>query len=171
MCLTPSNCRTAIDNLGTLTSKGSRNHEADLRSRTTLVGVSNRRGRRPHARPKPVLQNVKVEASKDGVLLLATDLEIGVRINTPGIDVESPGTALLSIEHFGPILRESNDSRLFLETTPQGTVVKGERSEFRLPSANPDEFPAVTQFTEGEISRSARPAVPRAGPPHAVRHR
>jgi DNA polymerase-3 subunit beta len=104
----------------------------------------------PTRSPKPVLQNVKVEATKDGVLLLATDLEIGVRINTPGIDVEAPGTALLSIEHFGPILRESNDSRLFLETTPQGTVVKGERSEFRLPSANPDEFPAVTQFTEGK---------------------
>src|SRR5437899_2337766 len=34
----------------------------------------------PSRSPKPVLQNVKIEAAKEGVMLLATDLEVGIRI-------------------------------------------------------------------------------------------
>src|ERR1700691_6051046 len=87
----------------------------------------------PTRSPKPILQNVKIEAAKEGVILLATDLEIGIRIQVAGMEVESPGAALLSINRFGSILREcSGDARLFLETTQSGTLVRGERSEFRL---------------------------------------
>ena len=104
----------------------------------------------PARSPKPVLQNVKLEASKEGVILLATDLEVGVRIQAVGIEVEKPGVALLSVERFGQILRESTDSQLYLETTAQGTVVKGERSEFKLPSADPNEFPSVAEFNDAK---------------------
>lgn len=105
----------------------------------------------PSRSPKPVLQNVKIEATKEGVVLLATDLEVGIRINVPGIEVDKPGTALLPISRVGPILRESgSDSKLLIETNPQGTVIKGERSEFKLQSENPDEFPSVAAFTDGK---------------------
>ena len=104
----------------------------------------------PLRSPKPILQNVKLEATKEGVVLLATDLEIGVRIQVPGIEVEKPGAVLLSIGRFGQILRECSDNQLYLETTQSGTQVRGERSEFKLPSENPEEFPTVTQFTEGK---------------------
>ena len=67
------------------------------------------------------------------------------------MEVDAPGTALLSISRFGSILREcSGDARLFLETTQSGTLVRGERSEFRLPGENPEEFPTVTPFSEGK---------------------
>ena len=49
---------------------------------------------------------------------------------------------------FGSILRESSDERLRIETDAQATIVRGERSEFRLPAENPHEFPAVADFTE-----------------------
>ncbi len=105
----------------------------------------------PARSPKPVLQNIKLEATKEATVLLATDLEISIRIDVGGMEVETPGAALLPIGRIGPILRESgSDARLVLETTAQGTVVKGERSEFKLPAENPDEFPAVTAFTEGK---------------------
>jgi DNA polymerase-3 subunit beta len=105
----------------------------------------------PTRSPKPILRNVKIEAAKEAVILVATDLEIGIRIQVPGMEVEAPGTALLSIDRFGSILREcSADSRLFLETTQSGTLVRGERSEFRLPGENPEEYPSVTPFSEGK---------------------
>ncbi len=104
----------------------------------------------PARSPKPVLQNVKIEATKEGVMLLATDLEVGIRITVPGIEVDKPGSALLPISRVGPILRESRDSKLLIETNQQGTVVKGERSEFKLPAENPDEFPTVAAFTDGK---------------------
>ncbi len=111
----------------------------------------------PARSPKPVLQTVKLEATKESVMLLATDLEIGIRIKVEGVEVEAPGNVLLPVVHFGSILRESGgDSRLLIETTNSGATVKGERSEFRLQSLNPDEFPSVTQFTEGKYHEVPR---------------
>ena len=41
----------------------------------------------PVRSPKPILQNVKLEVSKDAAILMATDLEIGIRI---AVDRKSP---------------------------------------------------------------------------------
>jgi DNA polymerase-3 subunit beta len=104
----------------------------------------------PLRSPKAILQNVKLEATEQGTTLTATDLEIGVRIVVPGIDVESPGTVVLPIGRFGMILRESTDEKLRLESDSQGTLVRGERSEFNLASENPEEFPVVASFNEAK---------------------
>jgi DNA polymerase III subunit beta len=98
--------------------------------------------------PKPILQNIKLEVSDKSAILLATDLEIGIRIQVPGIQVQVPGSAILPLGRFGSILRESSDEMLHLESDGQGTLVRGERSEFKLPSENPQEFPAVADFNE-----------------------
>lgn len=102
----------------------------------------------PARSPKPILQNVKLEVGKDGAVLTATDLEVGVRTTVAGVTADAPGSALLSTQRFGQILRESGDAILKIETDGRSTIVRGERSEFRLPAENPDEFPAVAQFTE-----------------------
>ncbi|HEX4150124.1 MAG TPA: DNA polymerase III subunit beta, partial [Pirellulales bacterium] len=59
-----------------------------------------------------------------------------------------PGSAVLAVGRFGMILRESSDATLRLETDGHGTLVRGERSEFKLPAENPDEFPSVATFSE-----------------------
>ena len=65
---------------------------------------------------KPILQNVKMEALDGKVSLTATDLEVGIRVELPDQDVEVPGTALLSVAQFNPILRESTDQQLRIES-------------------------------------------------------
>jgi DNA polymerase-3 subunit beta len=102
----------------------------------------------PARSPKPILQNVKLEVSASGAIVMATDLEIGVRVEVPGVQVDVPGSAVLPVGRFGLILRESSDATLRLEADGHGTLVRGERSEFKLPAENPDEFPNVAQFTE-----------------------
>ncbi|HET6884057.1 MAG TPA: DNA polymerase III subunit beta [Pirellulales bacterium] len=105
----------------------------------------------PSRSPKPILQNVKFEATGSGEAIgtmMATDLEVGVRVNSPGIHVDAPGSAILPIGRFTSILRESSDAQIHLQTDGQGTIVRGDRSEFRLPAENPDEFPAVAEFNE-----------------------
>ncbi|MBI3837640.1 MAG: DNA polymerase III subunit beta [Planctomycetia bacterium] len=102
----------------------------------------------PTRSPKPILQNIKLEVSDKSAILLATDLEIGIRIQVPGIQVQVPGSVILPLGRFGSILRESSDELLHLESDGQGTVVRGERSEFKLPGENPQEFPAVADFNE-----------------------
>jgi len=102
----------------------------------------------PARSPKPVLQNVKLEAGTDRTTLMGTDLEIGIRIDVSGISVEAPGNVLLPITRFGMILRESSDEKLVLESDGRKTLVRGDRSEFNLPAENPDEFPEVSLFEE-----------------------
>ena len=102
----------------------------------------------PTRSPKPILQNVKLEVRADGATLMATDLEIGIRIDVPGLEVSVPGSVVLPISRFGSILRESSDEKLYLESDGRSTLIRGQRSEFRLPSENPDEFPNVNLFEE-----------------------
>ncbi|MCA9151565.1 MAG: DNA polymerase III subunit beta [Planctomycetales bacterium] len=102
----------------------------------------------PSRSPKPVLQNVKMEATSDRVTLIATDMEVGIRIDVPDQQAEIPGSALLSVAQFGSILREANDESLTIEADGQGILVRGERSRFKLPSGNPQEFPDVAEFSE-----------------------
>jgi DNA polymerase-3 subunit beta len=105
----------------------------------------------PTRSPKPILQNVKIEASESGAILLATDLEIGVRIQAGGVETQTPGAAILPISRFGAILRESGDEQLRLETDGQGTTIRGQRSEFKLPAEDPAEFPAIASFGEAKF--------------------
>ena len=102
----------------------------------------------PPRSPKPVLQNVKLVAAADRATLLATDLELAIRIEVAGFEVEAPGDLLLPVARFGAILRESVDERLLLESEGTRTLVRGSRSEFHLPTENPDEYPDVVSFEE-----------------------
>lgn len=98
--------------------------------------------------PKPILQNVKLEATADGAILLATDLEVSIRARVEGFDITSPGSVILPLGRFGSILRESNDDTLKIETDGNGIRVRGARSVFNLPAENPEEFPVVAEFTD-----------------------
>jgi DNA polymerase-3 subunit beta len=102
----------------------------------------------PTRTPKPILQNVKVEATNDGVCLMATDMEIGVRVQMPEVKVDVPGSCLLPVQRFMNIIRESVDSQLRISSDHQATIVQGERSKFRLSSPNVDEFASLIAVKE-----------------------
>lgn len=102
----------------------------------------------PTRSPKPILQSVKMEATKDRTILMATDMEVGIRIEVPEVEVEVEGCAILPVARFGSILRENSDEKLLIEGSSQGIKVKGDRSEFNLPAQNPDEFPGTEEFAE-----------------------
>ena len=54
----------------------------------------------PSRSPKPILQNVKLVVTAQQATLMATDMEIGIRIDVPGIQVDAPGTAVLPVYTF-----------------------------------------------------------------------
>lgn len=102
----------------------------------------------PTRTPKAVLQNVKLDTTSGVALLMATDLEIGVRLELPGVEIETPGSVLLPVSRFGMILRESSDKQLRIRSEARGTTIRGERSEFKLPASNADEFPNTPSLEE-----------------------
>lgn len=102
----------------------------------------------PVRSPKPILQNVKLEVTADGVTLTATDLELGIRHEVAGVEVDTTGAVVLPVQRFGQILRESSDETFKLENDGKNTIVSGERSRFNLPAENPSDFPSVGKFEE-----------------------
>lgn len=100
----------------------------------------------PSRSPKPILENVKLEVTADRATLMATDLEIGIRMDVSGFEMQAPGEVILPIRRFGPILRETSDAKLHLESDGSRTVVRVGQSEWQLPTQSPDEFPTVSSF-------------------------
>lgn len=122
--------------------------KATCKRETLLASFQTAASVAPTRSPKPILQNVKMEATPERTLLLATDLEQGIRLEVLDVDTTTPGEAVLPVQRFGSILRESDDAELHVESDGQGTVIRGERSEFRLPATDPHEFPEIPEFAE-----------------------
>jgi DNA polymerase-3 subunit beta len=96
---------------------------------------------------KPVLLNLKAIADADRCTLLATDLELGIRLEVRGVRVEEPGEALLPANRVLAILRESTDEELSLTADAQTCLVRGQYNEFEMGGEDPADFPDVPAFT------------------------
>jgi len=103
----------------------------------------------PARSPKEILQNVRMTATGKSVMLSATDMEVGIRLEiTEGIEIEAEGSVLMPVQRTMAILRETTDEMIHIESIDTLIQVKTSRSKFRLPAANPDEFPQIAKFDE-----------------------
>lgn len=101
----------------------------------------------PARSPKPILQNVKLVADPDeGSILMATDLEVGIRCRVLGFKVDQPGAVILPTQRMQSILRALSDEELAIEAEGDQLVVRGLHAEFKLPSEASDLFPEVPDF-------------------------
>jgi len=99
--------------------------------------------------PKPILQCVLLEVHKDYALLSATDLEVSLRCSIGQVEVEETGAVVLAAERIGPIVRESADEVLRLETRDNDCHIWGQDSHFQIVTKELGEFPPIP-VGEGE---------------------
>lgn len=97
---------------------------------------------------KPILRNFKAIVADDRCTLLATDLELGVRLEVRSIKVEEPGEAILPAAQLLAILRESMDEEVSLEANANACVLRGSANEFEMPSEDPANFPDFPTFSD-----------------------
>jgi len=95
---------------------------------------------------RPVHQNVKMEAAKSALQLVATDGDVDIRVAVSEAEVKESGGVLLPASRVAGILRESSDEQLTIETAEGGAVITGGDSRFRILSEPPDEFPDVASI-------------------------
>jgi DNA polymerase-3 subunit beta len=100
---------------------------------------------------KPVLRNIKAIVEDDRCTLMATDLEIGLRLEVRGIKVEEAGEALLPTARLIAILREATDEEMTIEAGPDKVIVRGNTNEFEMPGEDPSAFPDVPAFAEEKL--------------------
>ncbi len=99
--------------------------------------------------PKPVLGCIKMVATQETMTLLATDLEVGIRIELDKMDIQEPGMGLVPADRFHAILRELDEDTVAVSSMEQETVIDAPGSHFTVLGENPEDFPQVPEFPEG----------------------
>src|SRR3954451_21794562 len=114
----------------------------------------------PTREVKPILRNLKAIADAGRFTLMATDLELGIRLDVMGLTVQDPGEAMLPFQRLLAILRETREDTLSLEADANACVVRGEDMEFELLSEDAAPFPDLPTFNEDKY-RDVSPHVRR----------
>lgn len=94
---------------------------------------------------KEILNNVKFVANGDGTASLhTTDMEIHmmVQLAPVSLQVEQFGECLLPVSRVYAVLRESTDDDVTIEDVGTEVILTTKSGKFKLPSANPNEYPA-----------------------------
>ncbi|HRE99628.1 MAG TPA: DNA polymerase III subunit beta [Pirellulaceae bacterium] len=102
----------------------------------------------PSRSTKPVLENIRIEATPAFTILLATNNEVGMRLEAVDVKVIQPGVALLPVSRVLPLLRETKDETLTIELNGDRIVIRGHQTKVTLQARDPDEFPPVASFDE-----------------------
>jgi DNA polymerase-3 subunit beta len=97
---------------------------------------------------KPILKNFKAVAEDGRCMLMATDLELGIRIDVAGMVIQEPGEAILPAAKLISILREMKDKEFHLETTNESSTIYGKSVEFEMPGEDPAHFPDLPLFED-----------------------
>ncbi|MCL2743812.1 MAG: DNA polymerase III subunit beta, partial [Planctomycetaceae bacterium] len=97
---------------------------------------------------RPILQNVKLTAKKDEVLLQATDTEVGIRVALDFCEVNKAGETILVTKDFRQILQMSISEEISIENVKEKVTISGvggdESWTYMVQPA--DEFPDVEEF-------------------------
>ncbi len=100
----------------------------------------------PARTTKPILQGLKIEAGKEGVLVSATDFEIGITCSISHAQVEEAGEAVVPAERVASIVRESVDEVLDFQVTEGTSHLRGADSHFTIYGYPPDQYPEIPGF-------------------------
>lgn len=96
----------------------------------------------------PVYESVEIAASADGLELLATDLEIGMRYRLAASDtlrVEGKGTAVVPAQRLAAITKEMPKGPIVLawNADARECTLSAGRGRFRLQGQSPEDFPEI----------------------------
>jgi len=88
-----------------------------------------------------ITSHVYIEAREDSCIIKATDSEIGLLIKTENIIVEQEGKVTANGKKLLDIIRILKDEEITLEQINDNLNIKQNKSKFKLPLFNPENFP------------------------------
>lgn len=117
-----------------------------------LAALNDLAGVIPARSPKPILRNVLIDLDPElGSRVLATNLDLGIRVRLLGVEAKGPGRVVLPPDRLKTILalaRGRND-RLTFRDGEDGDFVRigGAGVRYDLPREDPALYPDVPDFT------------------------
>lgn len=101
----------------------------------------------------PVYESVEIVAQSDSLTLLATDLEIGMKLRLGTGDklkVERPGTAVVPAQRLAAIVRELPRGEVVVAWNPDNreSTIEAGRGRFKLQGQSPEDFPEIVDVDD-----------------------
>ena len=94
----------------------------------------------------PILANIVIDAKKDRLELLATDLEVGIRTSCDAT-VKTPGSVTLSAKRLFDIVRYLPEADVRLKADDGNwVVITCDKARFRIVGLPREDFPAIPEF-------------------------
>lgn len=101
----------------------------------------------------PLLAHIVLRGQKDSIDIIATDLEIGVKVTIPA-KVTEKGAICVAARKLYDVVRELPTEQVELSQEANfWTAITAGKSSIRLPGLNPDEFPALPVAKTEDVFR------------------
>lgn len=105
----------------------------------------------------PVYESVEILAGKDGLTLLGTDLEIGMRVLVPAgegaaAQVDAEGAAVIPAQRLVSIVRELPKGRVSFawNADQRDCAISAGRGRYKLQGQSPEDFPEIPAVDESK---------------------
>ncbi|MEI8233033.1 MAG: DNA polymerase III subunit beta [bacterium] len=99
----------------------------------------------------PVLSHILIEAKSEGLVLSATDLEIGIKVKVSAKVVEE-GRVAVPAKMFGEFLSSLNPGKVELKLEKETLILSAPGYSGKFQTIGAEEFPAIAELTkEAEI--------------------
>lgn len=99
-----------------------------------------------------ILSNILIETGVDSIIMTATDLEVGVRIEIPA-EIMSPGSITLPSKKFFEMLREINDQHITLEVSEnKWAKVTTSFGNYNIAGTDSEEYPSLPEYNKELLS-------------------
>lgn len=96
----------------------------------------------------PILNNVLIESTDNGVALTTTNLDLGIRCSIEA-EVSETGAVTLPVRKLATIVRELEHLDVDIETTPgHQAIISSGGSKFRIMGISRDDFPPLPSFSD-----------------------
>lgn len=115
---------------------------------TLFSGIQTVSGAVPPRPTLPILGNLLIEAGKDHLRLLGTDLEVSISTYLPA-GVKEPGVLTVPARKLSQIVRELPSLQLSIETEGERMVLRSPHGQYILTGIPSDNFPAPPSEVEG----------------------
>lgn len=98
----------------------------------------------------PILEGIHFEASEEGISLLGTDLELGIKTKLSG-KIQEEGSTVLSAKLISEIARKLPDGNVVIETNSKNmSKITCEKSEFNIQGESGEDFPKMPEVQGDE---------------------
>ena len=108
----------------------------------SLQNVTNKKG------TVAILSNILLETSQESIVLTATDLQVGIKVEV-SVEVLSPGTITLPSRKLFEITRETVDDHIRIEVSENNWVkISTKSGSYNLAGTDAEEFPSFPEFDQ-----------------------